>query len=79
MRQCRVFVVSEIRKPANADAIVIGSPFFRPGDPLLNGNALGFPTELLGEGELVLSNTLEVIDLDCIAGEPDTVSTCSPL
>lgn len=68
MRSCDPFVVFQIRKrdAPNAKAVVIGYRLLRYDDDRLTEEALGFDPRIRGEGELVLTDSLSVIDPDHI-------------
>ena len=64
MRKCDVFIVSEIRKDKKQGAkpVVIAHPALRFSDDKLTADVLGFPQTILGDGELVITNGLSVVD-----------------
>ena len=71
MRECEVYVVEEIRREAKEGAkpVVIGHPLLRYDSAQLKRSILGFPKKILGEGELVLTDGLSVIDPERITCE----------
>lgn len=71
MRRCDVFLVVEIRREneEGAKAIAICHPLYRYDDERLTPELLGFPKKILGEGELVITNALAVVDPERIVCE----------
>ncbi|KAJ3512248.1 hypothetical protein NMY22_g15391 [Coprinellus aureogranulatus] len=69
MRECHTFVVQSIHQRKRSEDIwVVAFPLYRYCDQKVKNANLGFAWEVLGEGELILSNKSAAVNVNTICG-----------